>query len=133
MTPPLTRREFLKATVLVPAIPILDPVFIEPRWQGESSVEFMLNEGSYLFTGPGVWSEGAEEEGAYDYPGEVYDKLTRAERKLLQLERSGDGGVRYVGGWENEDLNAFGENLHELGIPLYLSDEWRWMGDWFSS
>ena len=45
MTPPITRRNFLKAAVIAPAIPILDPVFIEPRWQGESSVEFMLNEG----------------------------------------------------------------------------------------
>lgn len=85
MTPPLTRREFLKATVIAPATPLLDAVYIEPRWREERSVEFMLDESSYLFTGPGVWSEGPEEEGAFDYPLEIYAKLTRGERKVLKL------------------------------------------------
>jgi hypothetical protein len=136
MTLLISRQRFLQALVMTPAVPLLDAVYIEPRWRGEMSVEFMLSESSYLFTGPGVWSEGTEAEGEespYEYPKRVYAKLTRAERKLLQLKQDKDGGVRHVGEWENEDLNAFGENLNEPGIPLYLSNEWRWMGGWFST
>lgn len=95
---------------------------------GEMILSIKFSTSFYLFTGEGVWSEYPEDQSGYDYPKEIYDQLTRAEHKALQLTAD-KISVRYRGEWENDDLDAFGAKLHELGIPLYLSDDWRWMAN----
>ena len=132
MTPPISRRNFLKATALLPVLPGLDAVAITPRWNGIEAEEIKLGGPSLLYTGAGIWSEDPEEDGAYDQPLQVYEKLTQEERDYPHLNLW-DGLVHYDGSWENEGLNELAQRMYELELPWSLSDDWRWMGDWFFS
>ncbi len=137
MAPPLTRREFLQALVIAPAVPILPAIDLPAvgrvsRWHGIEHKTILLDESSILFTGEGVWSEWAVDQGAYDQPLEVFARLTQKERNYLHLRR-GDGCIRYNGSWENGGLDELASRMIELELPWYLSDDWRWIGDWFDT